>query len=356
MTGGDHVILCQGMALHGAAPEWVHLLPQGRSETVDGRGPFLFEANDAQAIIDASLKSSPDGKLVIDINHSTDIAAPKGEPSPAQGWITELQARADGLWGRVEWTAAGKALLADKAYRFVSPVIVAAKGSGKIVALLRASLTNNPNLRGLTPVLNATTPMETDMTLLLQLLAALGLPEASDEQTALAAVTSLKSETSLHAANLARIAKAAKAKDDADLDTVLNAVTALADTSKTVPLAVVTELRTELNTAVTQLKALKDDQARDKAQSYVDAMIAAGKPGVKPLRDHYISRHMADPAGVEKELNAQISLTAGGTVKATPPEGGQAALDDADLKVAQMLGVSADDYKKTKAALGQEVI
>ena len=43
-----------------------------------------------------------------------------GEPlvgaSTARGWIVNLEARDDGLWGQVEWTAHGSALMADKAY------------------------------------------------------------------------------------------------------------------------------------------------------------------------------------------------------------------------------------------------
>ncbi len=39
----------------------------------------------------------------------------------ARGWIVELQARDDGIWGRVEWTGAGRALIEDRAYRGISP-------------------------------------------------------------------------------------------------------------------------------------------------------------------------------------------------------------------------------------------
>jgi phage I-like protein len=351
-SGDGNVIMLNGMAMGDGAPEWVHLLPAGKIETVDKRGPFLLDAGDAAAVITNSLKSSPDGKLVIDINHATDVAAPAGGASPAQGWIEELQHRADGLYGRVSWTEAGKAALADRAYRFISPVIVAAKSTGKVVAVLRASLTNNPNLRGLTPVLNATQNTENDMDLLKQLLSQLGLPDTADEQTALATVASLKTSVSAHAADLARIAKAVKAADGASVDVVLNAVAQLADPTKVVSITAVEELRTELNAASAELKSLKDGIARGKAEAFVDSMIAAGKPGVKPLRDHYVTRHMADAAAVEKELNAQISLTASGVAKAAPPADGSTALDEADAKAIQLLGISPDDYKKTKAALG----
>jgi len=60
----------------------------------------------------------------------------------------ELQARANGLWGRVEWTGVGRRLLLDGAYRGISPVIKHNKAK-VVLSVLRASLTNTPNLLGL---------------------------------------------------------------------------------------------------------------------------------------------------------------------------------------------------------------
>jgi len=103
----------------GGAPEWVHLLPAGAVETVDRRGPY--RVTDGEKLIAASFAQSP--RLPIDENHATDLAAPKGQPAPARGWITALEARADGIWGKVEWTEAGRQLVEDRAYRGLSPVI-----------------------------------------------------------------------------------------------------------------------------------------------------------------------------------------------------------------------------------------
>ncbi|MBN1284903.1 MAG: hypothetical protein JXB47_05875 [Anaerolineae bacterium] len=40
------------------------------------------------------------------------------------GDVVEVQARADGLWGRIRWTAAGLRLLAEGAFRYLSPEVV----------------------------------------------------------------------------------------------------------------------------------------------------------------------------------------------------------------------------------------
>jgi hypothetical protein len=34
----------------------------------------------------------------------------------------------------------------------------------------------------------------------------------------------------------------------------------------------------------------------------------AGKPIATALRDHYVTRHMADPAAVEREIGAMVTL------------------------------------------------
>ncbi len=43
-------------------------------------------------------------EIPIDINHSTELKAPKGEEAPALAWVKSLEADIDGsIWGNVEW-------------------------------------------------------------------------------------------------------------------------------------------------------------------------------------------------------------------------------------------------------------
>ncbi|QRY97257.1 hypothetical protein JT366_08575 [Sphingomonas paucimobilis] len=105
---GTAIALCAALnidATEGKVPEWVHLLPAGPVRTADGRGPY--RVNDIHSIVSASMAG---GKLVLDECHATDLAAPRGESAPARGWIVELQARADGVWGKVDWTPEGARL------------------------------------------------------------------------------------------------------------------------------------------------------------------------------------------------------------------------------------------------------
>src|SRR3546814_1790477 len=69
-----------------------------------------------------------------------------GGRAPASGWIKELQKRDDGIYGRIEWTAAARQALAAGEYRYISPVFNHDKIGGRVRAILRAGLTNTPAL------------------------------------------------------------------------------------------------------------------------------------------------------------------------------------------------------------------
>ena len=84
--------------------------------------------------------------LPIDVEHSTQVCGPKGQPAPAVGWITDMEARDTGLWGKVTWNQDGASLLKDRAYKYISPVFSAATATGAITRMVSAGLTNNPNL------------------------------------------------------------------------------------------------------------------------------------------------------------------------------------------------------------------
>lgn len=355
----------------GGAEEWIMLMPIGSGglvATVDGRGPYRVA--DATKLASASLHSHG-GRLPIDENHATDLAAPQGRPAPARGWAVALDARADGIYGKVEWSAPGSALMAEKAYRFISPVIIHDK-AGNVLDLPRASLTNTPNLRGMAALNSQETD---DMDLLAQLRAALGLDDSADASTVVAkvksacghstamnsiaraaglaetadAATVLATVTTLKAGTaLASIAKAAGLNEDSGVAAIVTAVTALAagvpDTVKA--------LQAELATVTTSLNALRTTAATEKATAFVDGAIREGRVGVKPLREHYITMHAADPARVEKEIGAMPKLGPSGLPE-TPPapkKDGTVSLNAAQETAAKLLGIDPKVYAKTLAA------
>lgn len=336
------VALCAALPIPaadaGAAPDWVHMLPAGEIRTVDGRGPY--RVTDPAELIRLSMQG--EARLPLDENHATDLAAPQGNPAPARGWVVALESRADGIWGKVDWTAAGGRLVRGRAYRSISPVI-AHRPDGTVLALLRGSLVNRPNLLGLT----ALHQQETTMDFLGKLRKMLGLKDDADEAAVWSALEAKMGATSTHAAQIAPIALAVGLKEDAEGGAVLQAVQALADPAKRVPADALTALQS-------QLSALTQSVAREKAEAAVDAAIKAGKIAAPTvMRDHYVARHMADPAAVDKELGAMISLHAQGGGSIVPPakdKDGNLPLETEEAKLVALMGVDPVAYQKNKAA------
>lgn len=328
--------LCAAISIEGGgdvAPEWVHLLPAGEARTHDGRGPYRLV--DPAAVIAASLATG--AKLVLDENHATDLAAPQGLPAPAQAWITELQSRADGIWGRVDWVDPDAGVW--RHYRGISPAIVHAR-DGTVLAIARASLTNLPNITGLT----ALHAQEKTMDFRAALLEALSLGGDADDAAIIAAIKAMKGADPVVALNaaLAPIALAAGLTEGADAAAVLAGVQQLAGDSD----ARVTALQSELAQVTTSLNAVMDQQRRDKAATFVDAAIAAGRVGIKPQRDRYIAMHMRDAGEAETLIGAMPILPPGARTVTAP------ARTEGDADSPALLAQKAGAYQRKLAAEG----
>lgn len=189
--------------------------------------------------------------------------------------------------------------------------------------------------------------------LMQQLRDALGLPADADATAIVTACKGAKSSVSTNAI-LAPIAKAAGLKEDADATAIVGAITTLqsAATARRADTTVVEGLRTELASVTTTLNTLRGDLSKEKATAFVDGAIKAGRVGVKPMRDHYIAMHAADPARVEKEINAMPILGPSGALP-TPPvkiEGGEVSLNAEQINAAKLLGIDPKKYAATLAA------
>lgn len=325
------------MDLAGAgadAPNWLHVLPAGVFTGVDGRGPY--RATDLAAIVAASMARGP---IPVDENHATMLAPKTGAPSPARGWIVEMQARPGGIWGRVEWSETGAALMGDRAYRSLSPVFRHARDGG-VEQILSVALTNNPALPELTALF---THQETGMDIV-QLRAALGLPETADDAAILARATALAEADRGHTAAMTAIASAAGATTPTQ-DAIVAALAARGGDATQV--AALTSTITGLETRIAQLTA---DQARRDAEAFVDQAIRDGKP-INPLRDHYIARFTADPAAVRKEIAALPSLHDGGLGRQARADvdPNTVALTAEDRAVIAAMGLDEAAFRKTKA-------
>lgn len=327
-------------------PEWMHLIPAGEFAGQDGRGPFVVTS--VEALIAASML--PGRKLPVDINHAIDHVGGYGGATPAQAWIVELQSREDGIWGRVEWTPEGAWAMASKAYGYVSPVFVHTTEDRpyKVQRLLRAALTNNPNLT-LTALHTAGQLQTQEFDMLDQLRKALGLSETATEAEVLAAVSSAHNANQAHLALMTQIREAVGVPATVEGSSLVTAIQSRGKASPTE--AENAELRTVVTSLQSQLTTLATTTARDKAETAIDAAIKEGKI-VPALRDHMIARHMKAPDEVETELKHAVSLNAGGV----PPrrqmqDGGVAMMTSADEQVLAQMGLDPDAFQKQAKTL-----
>jgi phage I-like protein len=154
MTGLTLATCDRALPPAGGAPEWVHLLPAGRMTARDGR---KFELADPAALVLQFQASGVD--LPVDYEHQNEKPEARlNGPVPAAGWIKELAHDETGLWGRVDWTATAREMIAKKEYRYISPSFSHNK-AGQIVRIRGAGLVHNPALH-LTALAREEDPMQ----------------------------------------------------------------------------------------------------------------------------------------------------------------------------------------------------
>jgi phage I-like protein len=269
--------------------------------------------------------------LPVDENHSTDLAAPKGGASPAMGWMKNLCADGDGaIWADVEWTERGRGALAKKEYRFISPVFLHNK-ENEINCILRAALTNTPNLN--LPALNSERPenIVTEVHMNKELLAALGLDETATEAEAPAVIKSLN---------------AAKPRSEARHDTPAVDLAAYA------PRADLNALEARALAAEKQLAELNAAGIRREAETAVDEAIKNRK--IAPAnREEYLA-FCATKEGLEKMKNIfskspAIIGTETQAPEGAPPAGGSGtALNAEETATYKALGYTEEEIEKIR--------
>jgi hypothetical protein len=137
-------------------PEWLQLSPYG--DFPHTRGLQRVDRGAAERM--AAQFESWSGRLgrlfggvPIYVGHPDTALSSDAADRRAYGWVLELQAREDGLYGRAKWSDAGLELLRNGHFKFLSPYWeakeVAAENGRRVyqpIALLSVGLTNQPNL------------------------------------------------------------------------------------------------------------------------------------------------------------------------------------------------------------------
>lgn len=337
-------VTLSAIAAASAGGDWMKVLPAGKWSARDGRGPFdSGGVGQMRAIVERSLAYLGETEMMVDYGHDTS--------GRAAGWVKRLEAREDGVWALVEWTAAAREAIKNGEFRYLSPFITDSKG--KVDLLLNFALVNMPAL-DLAATAASSTPKqkETAVEFMAKLREALGLSADASETAILEKIAG--NATALAAAAseaLKPVALAAGLPETATAEQLAAAVKGKGEGD-----AVVTALRAELTGTATALAALQKQVSEEKATAIVDAAIAEGRAGVKPLRGHFIARAAASAEGfaqVKTELAALPALGGGSILPAAQP-GEKTALSAELAEAAKQLGLDPakvlETYNKERQA------
>ncbi|MBA6130793.1 phage protease [Pseudomonas juntendi] len=305
----------------GQAPEWIELIPTGPTVTGrDGR-TWLFDELAQQLVLTAFVGRGID--MVIDWEHSTEVAAPQGEPAPAAGWIDQLEVRGGALWGHVTWTPRAGDQVAAREYRFVSPVFDYDDTYRRILRMVSAGLTNKPNL-----VLTALNHEQTEtpkLAIPLALAALLGLDAAATDEQAVAAVTQLKATAT------------ARNSEQPSLD-------------KFVPRQDYDHAVSRATNAEQALETRKAADHKAVVDAEIDAALKAGK--ITPATVDYYRATCSEQAGLDRFrdfVKAAPTVADVSSLSERKPDGTSTALNTEEKLISSLMGQSEDHFNQGRA-------
>ena len=313
------------------------MLPLGQVNLGDDREAF---STDARALAEVQTAWRDRGiDMVIDYEHQTMM----GIEAPAAGWIKELDARHDGLWARVDWTQNAYERIMNREYRYISPVVELDENRN-LTGLLNVALTNYPAINNLDPLTlkkqeEAARTKEKDR-MKGKLLEILGLKTETDETEILSLVESGHNAFGF----LEDLGEVLGVKPSAS--EIKGAVMAL----KTSP-----DVISRLQGEVDQLKA---ERASETAEKQLELALRAGK--ITPaMREWALNYAKTDPKGFEAYVaNAPKIVPIGEELPEHQGEGAKTetiALTAEDKKLARLMGVSEENYLKSKIELAERV-
>jgi phage I-like protein len=320
--------------LQGVVPEEIQVIPAGKYDTP--KGTFELTQESAKEVIAYFEQQQND--MVIDYEHQT-LADPPVE-APASGWIKKLVNKgADGIWAVVEWTEKARQYIANKEYKYISPVFYKRKADNVVTRLINVALTNAPNIDGMVPLINKLDMYEInenkkEVTGMKELLKLLGLTEDATEVQAIAAVNKLREGLDKETKMVANksVLDALGLAEGASESEVTGTIMAMKQGSDQVK---------ELATKVTTLtNKLNEKEAADcVAQAMKDGKIT---PAQKDWAAEYAKR---DLAGFQVFIAKAPVVVIDGKI-VTDQKPGENALDDTQTQINKMCGIDDETFKK----------
>jgi phage I-like protein len=327
------VLICKDV--EGKVPAEIQVIPYGHHDTP--KGPFRLDDEGARGIVEAFEAQTND--MVIDYEHQT-VADPPVE-APAAGWIKKLVNRgADGIWASIEWTDRAKQYIANREYRYVSPVFLKRISDNRVVRLINVALTNQPNIDGMVPLANKlgfegdTNTKEATMKNLWKLL---GLSGDVTEEAAIAVVNKLIADLEAHKEKTAIVA------NKGVIDALGLAATATESEIVGTILAM-KQSHTKIDDVLKELNTLKSGLIQRDADVAVEMAMKEGKitPAQKDWALDYAKR---DLEGFRVFVSKAPVVVIEGKVVTDQKEPGT-GIDDAQAQINKMCGVDDETFKK----------
>ncbi len=330
------VLICKDM--NGVVPEEIQVIPYGTGIDTP-KGKFTLDEECAPLVITEFQKQV--NQMVIDYEHQTLM----GTQAPAAGWIKKLINKGtEGIWAAVEWTAKAREYIANKEYKYVSPVFLVRLTDQRVIRLINVALTNQPNIDGMVPLVNKagdyqpTKPKED--TMFKELWKKLGLAETATEQEAIAVINKIETDA---AAALAA-AKGIVVVANKSVLTALGLAETATEAEITGTIMAMKQSHSRVEALGQELAALKTTIGAKEAADAVVLAMKDGKitPAQKEWADEYAKR---DLAGFKVFVAKAPTVVVMGQIvgEEKKPEG---ALDDVQLAVNKQMGIDAETFKK----------
>ena len=321
-------------------PEVIRVLPKGHVSST--KGDFEVDDRDIAGIIRQFKARRLD--LVIDYEHQTlnDVQA------PAAGWIKDLYPGEDALMARVEWTQKGREYIANKEYRYLSPVVLVKKADQHAAVFHSAALTNTPAITGMFAIINSDAlsieEEEEPRMELSALIELLGLEEGTAEEDVLKRIKELTQQAAEEGQG-GQEGKEGPAKEGTQLvanKTVLDLLGLPEDARTEDVTARIMAFKAGDSVLQRRVAELEKQAASQKAEELVGLAMKDGK--LSPAQKEWaVAYALSDPKGFAKFVEkAPVVVPMGKTAFAAD----ERKQDGVDWRILKNQGVTEEDLKK----------
>lgn len=328
-----------GIDLSGV-PEVIRVLPKGHVSST--KGDFEVDDRDIAGIIRQFKARRLD--LVIDYEHQTlsDVQA------PAAGWIKDLYPGEDALMARVEWTQKGREYIANKEYRYLSPVVLVKNADQHAAVFHSAALTNTPAITGMFAIINSDAlsieEEEEPRMELSALIELLGLEEGTAEEDVLKRIKELTQQAAEEGQG-GQEGKEGPAKEGTQLvanKTVLDLLGLPEDARTEDVTARIMAFKAGDSALQRRVAELEKQAASQKAEELVGLAMKDGK--LSPAQKEWaVAYALSDPKGFAKFVEkAPVVVPMGKTAFAAD----ERKQDGVDWRILKNQGVTEEDLKK----------